>query len=305
LTTTLAPDPAVLDAALTGLTRAPKTLPPWLFYDELGSQLFERITALPEYYLTRTERSIFAAHAGRLLAIAAGSGRLTLVELGAGSAAKTGLLLQAAVDRQGSVLYQPIDISASALDEAAAAIAGRISGVTVTPQVANYLTQPFTLTRRPDETVLALYIGSSIGNFSPPEAAGILRNLREHLAPGDTLLLGTDLAPSAHKSVATLLAAYDDAAGVTAAFNKNILTRLNRWNAAHSRIEMHLESRTSQTVQIGGERIVFRAGETIHTENSYKFSPAMLADLFASAGFTPQQTFHDPEDIFAVTLAKA
>lgn len=324
ITATIAPNEAVLEAALTGLTVAAgeqKTLPPWLFYDETGSQLFERITALPEYYLTRTERAIFTAHANEILTLAANTSRLTLIELGAGSAAKTGILLAAAVGRQGSVHYQPIDISASALDEAADSIADHIPGVIVTPQVANYITQPFTVERQSDECVLALYIGSSIGNFSPQEAVAILRNLREHLETGDTLLLGTDLAPSGHKSVATLLSAYDDAAGVTAAFNKNILTRLNReleanfsvncfkhrarWNAKASRIEMHLESRVSQIVQIGGERILFRAGETIHTENSYKFTPAMLAELFTSAGFTPEHTIRDPADIFAVTLAHA
>jgi dimethylhistidine N-methyltransferase len=314
---------AVLAAALLGLTAPQKTLPPWLFYDEAGSQLFEQITALPEYYLTRTERALFTAHADEILTLAGcdrdGGRRLTLLELGAGSAAKTGILLAAAVQQQGDVLYQPIDISASALEEAAAAISANIPGVTISPQPANYITEGFSVTRLPGERVLALYIGSSIGNFAPAEAASILRNLRAHLLPGDTLLLGTDLAPSAHKPVATLLAAYDDAAGVTAAFNKNILARLNReldadfrlscfthlarWNAAASRIEMHLESRADQLVHIAGERIAFRAGETIHTENSYKFTDAMLAELLASAGFGPVRTFEDSARSFAVTLA--
>jgi L-histidine N-alpha-methyltransferase len=321
-TATFTPNAAVLEAAITGLTATPqKTLPPWLFYDETGSQLFEQITALPEYYLTRTERAIFTTFADEILEQAAGTSRLTLIELGAGSASKTGILLKAVVARQGSVLYQPIDISASALDEATASITASLPNVEIAAQVANYITQPFTLERQPDEVVLALYIGSSIGNFSPEEATGILRNLREHLIVGDTLLLGTDLAPGAHKPVATLLAAYDDAAGVTAAFNKNILTRLNRdlnagfsvdcfrhrarWNAAASRIEMHLESRVDQTVTIGNERIAFRAGETIHTENSHKFTADALTKLFASAGFTAERTFYDPAQSFAVTLARA
>jgi dimethylhistidine N-methyltransferase len=321
LPTTIATNEAVLTAALAGLTAPQKSLPPWLLYDELGSQLFEQITALPEYYLTRTERALFATHACEILTLAAQGQPLTLLELGAGSAAKTGILLTAAVEQQGSVLYQPIDISASALEEASANITANIPGVIVTPQVANYITEGFTLTRLPLERVLALYIGSSIGNFSPDEAADILRNLRAHLLPGDTLLLGTDLAPSSHKSVEALLAAYDDAAGVTAAFNKNILTRLNReleadfslncfthrsrWNAAESRIEMHLESRAAQQVHIAGERITFCAGETIHTENSYKFTAATLASLFAAAGFSPERTFQSPDGTFAVTLARA
>jgi L-histidine N-alpha-methyltransferase len=321
-TASIASNSAVLSAALAGLTSKPqKTLPPWLFYDELGSRLFEQITALPEYYLTRTERALFAAHAEEILSAASTDQRLTLIELGAGSASKTGILLAAAARRQGNVLYQPIDISATALDEASAAIATNIPGVIVAPLVANYITEPFTVSRLPGEHVLALYIGSSVGNFSPAEASDILRNLRDHLQAGDTLLLGTDLAPSDQKSVAMLLAAYDDAAGVTAAFNKNILTRLNReldanfsvncfthrarWNANESRIEMHLESRVDQAVLIGDTKIVFRAGETIHTENSYKFTQASLAALFASAGFEASCTFLDAAESFAVTLATA
>ena len=317
---------AVLREALTGLTASPKTLSPWLFYDEQGSQLFEQITALPEYYLTRTERDLFAAHAAEIIAsasrtTAATPARVMLLELGAGSAAKTGLLLEAAVAKQGSVLYQPIDVSGSALEEAATSIAAHIPGVFIEPQVGNYITDPFTVARDAQERVLALYIGSSIGNFAPAEAVAILRNLREHLQPGDSLLLGTDLAPGKSKSVATLLAAYDDASGVTAAFNRNILARLNReldadfdleffahrarWNAQQSRIEMHLESLAAQKTHIAGEIIRFEKGETIHTENSYKFSDDALAALFAGASFVPRQTWHDAARSFAVTLAEA
>jgi L-histidine N-alpha-methyltransferase len=312
---------AVLHEALTGLTASPKTLSPWLFYDECGSQLFEQITALPEYYLTRTERAILVEHADEILETASQGARLTLLELGAGTATKTGLLLKASADRQGSVLYQPIDVSASALDEAAASIAAHIPGVAVESQVANYTSEPFTLSRLPGERALALYIGSSIGNFSPADATKILQNLRDHLAPGDSLLLGTDLAPGARKSIEFLEAAYDDAEGVTAAFNLNVLARLNRdigadfrldqfahralWNAADSRIEMHLESLTPQTVNIGGERIAFTSGETIHTENSYKFHTASIAALLKASGFTRTHTWHDPDKRFAVTLAEA
>jgi len=310
---------AVLREALTGLTSTPKTLSPWLFYDEHGSHLFEAITALPEYYLTRTERAIFAKH-GPVLPLLLKE-PVTIAELGAGSASKTGILLKEFVDAQSGVLYQPIDISPTALDEAAASIAEKIPGARVEPQVANYITDRYNITRLPGHRVLALYIGSSIGNFSPAEATDILRNLRSHLEPGDTLLLGVDLAPGEHKFVETLIAAYDDEAGVTAAFNKNVLTRLNReldadfnlggfahrarWNAAASRMEMHLESLAAQTVTIAGQRIEFGEGETIHTENSYKFTQASILTLLNNSSFALDLILHDDQQRFAVVLAKA
>jgi len=310
---------AVLREALTGLTSTPKTLSPWLFYDEHGSHLFEAITALPEYYLTRTERAIFAKH-GPVLPLLLKE-PVTIAELGAGSASKTGILLKEFVDAQSGVLYQPIDISPTALDEAAASIAEKIPGARVEPQVANYITDRYNITRLPGHRVLALYIGSSIGNFSPAEATDILRNLRSHLEQGDTLLLGVDLAPGEHKFVETLIAAYDDEAGVTAAFNKNVLTRLNReldadfnlggfahrarWNAAASRMEMHLESLAAQTVTIAGQRIEFGEGETIHTENSYKFTQASILTLLNNSGFALDVILHDDQQRFAVVLAKA
>ena len=310
----------VAAAVLEGLTQTPKTLPPWLFYDEAGSQLFEQITELPEYYLTRTEREIFARDAQEILLQRPAS--KTFVELGAGTATKTGILLRAATEMQQGVLYQPIDISPSALDEARANIEGGIPEVVVLPQAANYTTESYRLTREPGRSILALYIGSSIGNFSPAEARSILRTLRAQLEPGDELLLGTDLAPGENKSAETLVAAYSDKAGVTAAFNLNMLARLNRelgaafdldcfrhqarWNPAASRVEMHLESLTAQTVRIPNLPTVhFRAGETIHTENSYKFTRASIADLLTDSGFAPTATFTDPQDLFAVTLAEA
>jgi L-histidine Nalpha-methyltransferase len=318
-----------------GLTATPKTLSPWLFYDEAGSHLFEQITELPEYYLTRTERSIFAAHAEEILREAASNdgphpaGKLTLIELGAGTATKTGILLAEAVRQQGSVVYQPVDVSETALAEASENILNNIPGVTVRCQVADYTREALPLNRLPNTRTLALYIGSSIGNFTPEGARKVLRNLRAQLLPGDTLLLGTDLAPTPgnHKSEATLLAAYDDAAGVTAAFNLNVLTRLNRdldtdfdtekfrhkvlWNSAESRIEMHLESLVDQRVMIpsfeeeAASPIQFAAGETIHTENSYKFTAVAVDALLASAGFKVMKSWQDPQHLFAVTLATA
>ncbi len=310
----------VAAAAIEGLGQTQKSLPPWLFYDEAGSTLFEQITEAPEYYLTRTERAIFAQQAQAILTERPAA--VTIVELGAGTATKTGILLRAATASQQGVLYQPIDISPSALDEARENIQADIPGVTVLPQAANYITEPYRITREPQRRILALYIGSSIGNFSPSQARAILTKLRAQLQLGDSLLLGTDLAPGPNKSVATLVAAYDDAAGITAAFNRNILTRLNRelganfdlacfrhqarWNGAASRIEMHLESLTAQAVRIPGQPLLhFNAGETIHTENSYKFTKPSIAALLADSGFKPTNTFTDPKDLFAVTLAEA
>lgn len=315
---------AVAHAALTGLSTNPKTLPPWLFYDAVGSPLFEQITELPEYYLTRTERAILAVHADEILDTLGADA--TFVELGAGTATKTGLLLAAATRRQTSVLYQPIDVSASALDEACEHLAAGIPGLIVRPQVANYVTDPIHIEHEPHRKVLALYIGSSIGNFSPNEARGVLANLRSQLVPGDHLLLGTDLAPSPQKSVASLIAAYDDAQGITAAFNLNMLARLNRelgtnfrldrfahearWNATECRMEMHLVSTCAQTVSTPASSagpalaVRFTAGESIHTENSYKFTRESLLALLSPC-FRPVRSFRDPDDRFAVTLAEA
>jgi L-histidine Nalpha-methyltransferase len=337
----IAPSPtqAVAAEARAGLTSTPKTLTPWLFYDEAGSDLFEQITELPEYYLTRTERSIFSARADEIIAQASlPSGNdpapvLTLIELGAGTATKTGILLAAAVRHQHTVVYQPVDVSESALAAATENIRTNVPGVTVRCQVADYTTQALPLNRLPNTRTLALYIGSSIGNFSPKAARDVLRNLRAQLLPGDQLLLGTDLAPglsegkAQRKDIATLLAAYDDASGTTAAFNLNVLTRLNRdlgadfdttafrhlviWNPTESRIEMHLESLTAQRVHIPANAagpaltLHFAAGETIHTENSYKFTPAAVKKLLASANFRNTHSWQDPNGFFAVTLATA
>jgi len=310
-----------------GLGSGARSIPPKYFYDDLGSALFEAITRLPEYYLTRTERAIFAAHADDILAHAAAGQQLTLLELGAGTATKTGILLAAAVRQQGSVVYQPVDVSESALVMASENISANIPGVSVRSQVADYTTQPLPLDRLAELRTLALYIGSSIGNFSPSDAVALLRNVRAQLLPGDKLLVGTDLGPGKHKSASTLLAAYNDAAGTTAAFNRNILERLNRelganfdlaqfehkalWNEELSRIEMHLESRCRQQVHVpansaGGDlRLDFEAGETIHTENSHKFNPVSVEKLLRSADFAINRSWQDDQGLFAVTLATA
>lgn len=331
----LAPSPAeaVAFEARTGLTRIPKTLAPWLFYDEAGSRLFEQITELPEYYLTRTERNLFTAYADEIIERASepsGSDPapiLTLIELGAGTATKTGILLAATIRRQHTVVYQPVDVSESALTAATENIRHAVPGVTVRCQVADYTSQPLPLDRLPNTRTLALYIGSSIGNFSPQDARLVLRNLRAQLLPGDKLLLGTDLGPGPAKSVADLEAAYNDAAGVTAAFNRNVLIRLNRelgtdfnpyafthqaiWNPDESRIEMHLVSRSAQKFHIPANSagpavtVPFEQDESIHTENSYKFTPSRVRQLLAFSGFELTSSWHDDQQFFAVTLATA
>jgi dimethylhistidine N-methyltransferase len=322
-----APADRVADAVREGLCAHPKRLAPWLFYDEAGSRLFDRITELPEYYLTRTERGILAEHADAIVEAAAApaSGpasemsRLRIVELGAGSADKTRLLLAAAVKRQGRVLFEPVDVSASALAAAKQRIEREIPAVDVAPRVEDYTRGLVLDPEGPGERRLVLYIGSSIGNFEPLEAMGLLRGVRSGLRQGDALLLGVDLV----KAEAQLLAAYDDAAGVTAAFNLNLLTRLNRelgaqfdldlfahkavWNKADSRIEMHLASRIGQRVKIEGLEFEaeFKAGETIHTENSYKYRPGLAAGMLKAAGFALTGSWTDERGWFEVTLARA
>jgi dimethylhistidine N-methyltransferase len=306
-------------AVRDGLASTPKRLPPWLFYDEAGSRLFEQITELPEYYLTRTERAIFAADAGAMIARAAAGDRLRIAELGAGSAEKTRLLLAAAVRRQGPVIYEPVDVSATALADAQERLEQELPQVMVAPQVMDY-TESFALDySAADERHLVLYIGSSIGNFEPEEAAQVLQRVRGALRLGDALLLGVDLV----KSPDALLAAYDDAEGVTAAFNRNMLVRINRelgadfdpeafthragWNAAASRMEMHLMSQGAQTVRIAAldMDVDFRRSECIHTENSYKYQPGQAEAMLSRAGFTPNMTWNDRRGWFAVCLARA
>lgn len=314
-------DQSLVEIVRAGLSQAPKTLPPWLFYDEAGSLLFEEITRLPEYYLTRVERGIFEAYAPEMIAAAAAGDRLRMMELGAGSADKTRLLLSAAIDYQQQVCYQPVDVSASALEAAQLRLEEELPAVACDPLVADY-TNGLNLTAcQEGERRLALFIGSSIGNFDPDAALNLLRGLSDALAPGDSLLLGVDLAPATGKSEQDLIAAYDDRQGVTAQFNKNILTRLNRdlgaefdltqfrhqvrWNPAESRIEMHLESLAAQTVPIAalGTTVPFAQGETIHTENSRKYRTGEAEAMLRAAGFQPARRWSDAEGRFAVHLA--
>ena len=323
----LAPPERELTEAVLGLSATRKSLPAWLFYDATGSALFEQITELPEYYLTRTERALLTKYSDEILELASAGKSVSISELGSGTAAKTGILLQVAIRRQGLVFYKPIDVSKVSLDTAREYINQRIPGVTVLPQLSNYVIEPIQLERHAGKKALVLYIGSSIGNFLKGDRIRILRRLRDAMEPEEGLLLGTDLAPSQHKSLSALFAAYDDSQGVTAKFNLNILTRLNRevgtnfnpnlfrhlirWNAVESRIEMHLESLVRQEVMVpagpdGMElRIRFDKGETIHTENSYKFNTGMIDEMLTAAGFSVRKVWTDPLQTFALTLAAA
>ena len=306
--------PSYAQEVLEGLRSRPKLLPSKLFYDAEGSALFEEITRLPEYYLTRSEMEILAASASEI-AHAAGT-NVTVVELGAGSATKTTRLLAALSRRQIRTSYFPVDISRAALEQARIHVSGECPTVSVRPIVADF-SEGFGFLREIPGRKLVLYLGSSIGNFDPEEAVAMLASVRGELAQGDSLLLGTDLV----KDVGILQPAYDDAQGVTADFNKNILRRLNRelganfnldcfrhaavWNPKHSRMEMHLESLAVQTVKfsVPQEKIVFADGENIHTENSYKYTMASVDRMLAGSGFSLNQTWFDRKKWFALNLA--
>jgi dimethylhistidine N-methyltransferase len=298
-----------------GLTSSPKTLPTKLFYDARGSELFEAITELPEYYPTRTELEILQEHSAEI-AISAGTG-LAIVELGAGTAAKTCTLLKAVAARQMRVDYVPVDISRVAVREARDRVRAEVPQSFVRPMVVDF-SEGFDFLRSIPGRRLVLYLGSSIGNFDPPAAVEMLESVCNELASGDALLLGTDLV----KSPEILVPAYDDAQGVTAEFNKNILSRLNRelganfdldsfrhiacWNGLASRMEMHLESIQAQTVDLKMIQLPmkFRAGERIHTENSYKYTIPMVSEMLSASGFSLEKTWFDQKQWFALHLAR-
>ncbi len=277
--------------------------------------MFEQITELPEYYLTRTERGIFEDYSSDILDAAGPS--LTLVELGAGTASKTCILIEELLQRQSRALFYPIDVSPSALNEAVRQMATQFPQLRVSPIVADYTGGVPALTRISGRK-LVLYIGSSIGNFEPSQAVGVLRRIRRSLRSGDALLLGTDLA----KSSKVLLPAYDDAQGVTAQFNKNMLARLNReldadfyldafrhvavWNKRCSRMEMYLESTTKQSVFLPAIDldVHFEKGERLHTENSYKYTSEMVNTIVRESGFRLEKSWSDPKGWFGEHLAR-
>jgi dimethylhistidine N-methyltransferase len=297
-----------------GLSAVPKTLPPKYFYDALGSHLFEAICQLPEYYPTRTETGIFQRNADEI--VAAIPNLTSLAEFGSGSAVKSRYLLAALLRWQERLHYQPIDISPDILAQSAAALLKSHAGLSITGYVCDYLQQFPPLERRAEGRVLLLFLGSNIGNYMPDDARALLRRMRAALRTGDGLLLGVDL----QKDRRVVEAAYNDALGVTAAFNLNVLLRINReldadfdlrqfahrafFNEAAARIEMHLVSRTAQTVNVAAANltVAFQAGETIHTENSYKYAAAQLATLAVETGFAPARAWHDEKRWFSSNL---
>ncbi|MFD8378002.1 L-histidine N(alpha)-methyltransferase [Streptomyces sp. NPDC059679] len=293
-----------------GLTRTPKQLPPKWFYDARGSELFERITELPEYYPTRAEREILVARAAE---IAAATSARTLVELGSGSSEKTRHLLRALPDLHA---YVPVDVSESALTLAGRALLAEHPELTVHALVADFL-EGLALPQGTPGPRLVAFLGGTIGNLLPVERAGFLTSVSALLAPGDALLLGTDLV----KDEATLVAAYDDAQGVTAEFNKNVLAVLDRelgadfdpadfdhvalWDAEHEWIEMRLRARSAITAKIPALDLAVHlaAGEEIRTEVSAKFRQERVRAELTAAGLQPRRWWTDSEGRFALSLA--
>jgi L-histidine Nalpha-methyltransferase len=304
--------------ALAGLTATPKTLPPKWFYDAEGSALFEKITELPEYYPTRAERAILRFAAAEIAAL---SGARVLVELGSGSSEKTRLLLDALRDRGTLRAYVPVDVSESALAAAGDALALDYPGLDVHAVVSDF-EEHLGLPSGPDAsgapgTRLVAFLGSTIGNMVPAQRAAFLARVRAQLRPGDAFLLGTDLV----KDPAVLVAAYDDSAGVTAAFNKNVLAVLNAalgadfdldafehvalWDADQEWIEMRLRSASSQEVHVPGIGLTVRfgAGEELRTEVSAKFRRPGVERELAAAGFAMRSWWTDPAEQFGLSLS--
>ena len=318
-----------------GLTAEPKRLAPKYFYDDLGSLLFDAICLTPEYYPTRAEDEILRLHADEIIARATGDAaqtKLSLLELGGGSGEKTRRLIEAVLRRQSALRFRFVDISAAALTRAARVLLQTYSRLRIDAYAADYDTALAALAAEPpadaeaddgETHTLAIFLGSNIGNFDRTEAADFLRRLRGVLRLGDALLIGADLRPNARKTEAQLVAAYNDALGVTAAFNRNVLARINRelganfdprlfdhvalYDEAAARMEMHLESTRAQVVCIDALdlEISFAAGERIHTESSHKYDAGSLDALAAAAGFCRERMWTDAGERFSSNLFRA
>ncbi|MGO8959413.1 MAG: L-histidine N(alpha)-methyltransferase [Streptosporangiaceae bacterium] len=296
-----------------GLTATPKSLPPKYFYDERGSELFEEITRLPEYYLTRAETSILTEHAAEIALL---SRCESLVELGSGTSAKTALLLRALLDGGTLQEFVPLDVDPAVLTEATDALAARYPGLWIAPFVGDFERDLGAIPAGGRRMIV--FIGSTIGNLEPAARAGFLRQVAVALQPGDTFLLGTDLV----KDTGRLVRAYDDAAGVTAEFNRNVLVLVNRelaadfdvaqfqhvalWDAAREWIEMRLRSAREQQVSVAelGLTVCFAAGEEMRTEISAKFRPKRLRAELAAAGLETIRFWTDQDGDFGLTLAQ-
>ena len=307
-----ATDAALRADVLHGLTRMPKTLPPKWFYDAHGSELFEQITRLAEYYPTRTERAILDVHAQE---IAEESGAEMLVELGSGTSEKTRLLLRALTGAGTLRRFVPFDVDPAVLEDASAAVAQEFPDLEVQPVVGDFERHLRELPRHPRR--LLAFLGSTIGNLDPAQRAAFLDDVRASLVPGSAFLLGTDLV----KSPDRLVAAYDDTEGVTAAFNKNVLRVLNRelgadfdleafahravWDPENEWIEMRLESLTAQRVRVDALalEVELAEGEQVRTEISSKFRRQGIADDLAAAGLRMTRWWTDPDEDFALSLS--
>ena len=300
-----------------GLSAEQKRFLPKYFYDELGSQLFEAICLLPEYYLTRAENEILQKYSDEI--VAAIDGQKTLVEMGSGSASKTRLIIEALLRRQTNLCFMPVDISATALESSSRILLQSYPRLTIEAYAADYFAGLAELGKKPRGRTLALFLGSNISNFDRDEALRFLRAMRSVLNKGDALLLGADLK----KDPAILEAAYNDALGVTSAFNLNVLARINRelggtfdlrafrhrafYNESMGRIEIYIESLVDQRVRIEklNMAVEFAEGELIHTENSYKYDKAGIRALAAQTGFELSRTWLDSQERFSSNLLLA
>jgi len=300
-----------------GLSSEPKCLSPKYFYDELGSRLFDAICFTPEYYLTRAENEIIERYAGEI--VDSVDGYKTLLEMGSGSASKTKLIVEALLRKQAELLFIPVDISATALESSSRILLQSFPRLRIEAYAADYFDSLTELARKERGRTLALFLGSNISNFGRDEAPVFLRALRGVLRAGDALLLGADLK----KDRRVLEPAYDDALGLTAAFNLNLLARVNRelegdfdlrafkhhafYNEEMGRVEIYIESTHGQAVKIAklAMDIHFKEGERIHTENSYKYDLAGIAQLAAETGFTCSRTWLDSLERFSSNLLLA
>ena len=296
-------------AVLAGLARPPRSIPCRFFYDAKGSELFEEITKLEDYYPTRVETELLLAH-GAEIGNLVGRGRM-LVEFGSGSSRKTSLLIQAL---GGVPAYVPIDIAGESLAEAADWLRGQHSDLVIKPLIADFTTAVALPSVASGGPKLGFFSGSTIGNLTHGEASAFLANAARLLGRGSFFLIGVDLK----KAPAILLPAYNDAGGVTAAFNLNLLARINRelegdfdlsafshravWNRLEGRMEMHLEALRTHRAHAAGRAFPFVRGETIHTENSYKYTEEGFADLAARAGWRVTRRWVSPEPVFAIFL---
>jgi dimethylhistidine N-methyltransferase len=299
------------EAVLSGFARRPRSIPCRFFYDARGSELFEEITKLEEYYPTRAETALLETHRGEIAELC-GSGRV-LVEFGSGSSRKTSLLIGALGDVPA---YIPIDIAAESLKEAAEWLSTQHEGLTILPLIADFTTTrtlPLVARRKPR---LGFFSGSTIGNLTHAEACAFLANAARLLGPGSAFLLGVDLK----KPTSIVIPAYNDARGVTAAFNLNLLVRINRelggnfdlarfahdavWNAEAGRIEMYLVSLAAQTVRVQGRGFSFAKGERIHTENSHKYTVAEFQALARAGGWHHVKAWTDPDHLFSLHLLR-